>query len=68
MWEKYGTAKQATDDSVIWRMRCACRITKATNTYSEYEILLAVLLQQWSHEIASVLRYSCIVSLILCKL
>jgi hypothetical protein len=38
--EKYGTARQATDDNIIRRMRFACRITKATDTHSEYVILL----------------------------
>ena len=33
---KYGTARDATDDSVIWRMRFACWITKATDIHSEY--------------------------------
>jgi len=31
----------------IWRMRVACWITKATNTHSEYVILIAFPLQQW---------------------
>ena len=39
--EKYGTARQATDDNIIRRMRFACRITKATDTHSEYVILMA---------------------------
>jgi hypothetical protein len=30
--EKYGTARQATDDNIILRMRFACWITKATDT------------------------------------
>jgi hypothetical protein len=30
--EKYGTARQATDDNIIRRMRFECRITKATDT------------------------------------
>jgi hypothetical protein len=38
--EKYGTARQATDDNIIQRMRFACRITKATDTHSEYVIFL----------------------------
>jgi hypothetical protein len=38
--EKYGTARQATDDNIMWRMRFACWITKATDTRSEYVILL----------------------------
>jgi hypothetical protein len=39
--EKYGTARQATDDNIIQRMRFACWITKATDTHSEYVILIA---------------------------
>jgi hypothetical protein len=42
----------------IWRMRIACWIPKATNTHSEYVILIAFPLQQWLHERASVLRYT----------
>jgi hypothetical protein len=30
--EKYGTARQATDDNITQRMRFACWITKATDT------------------------------------
>jgi hypothetical protein len=39
--EKYGTARQATDDNIIRRMRFACWVTKATDTHSEYVILIA---------------------------
>jgi hypothetical protein len=38
--EKYGRARQATDDNIIRRMRIACLITKATDTISGYVILL----------------------------
>jgi hypothetical protein len=41
----------------IWRMRIACCIPKAKNTYSEYVILTAFLLQQWLQSRSSVLRY-----------
>ena len=34
--EKYGTAGQATDYNIVWHMRVACWIPKATNTPSEY--------------------------------
>jgi hypothetical protein len=34
--EKYGTAGQATDDTVIRCIRIACWINKATDTLSEY--------------------------------
>ena len=37
--EKYCTARQATDDKIIHRIRFAFSITEATNTHSEYVIL-----------------------------
>jgi hypothetical protein len=43
----------------IWRMRFACWITKATKTRPEYIILTAFPLQQWVHERAWMLRYTC---------
>jgi hypothetical protein len=48
----------------IWRMRIACWITKATNTRPEYVILIALPLQQWSHESASILRHTFIFCLV----
>jgi hypothetical protein len=42
----------------IWRMRIACWIPKATNTHSQYVILIAFPLQQWLRERASLLRYT----------
>ena len=42
----------------MWRLRIACWIPKATNTHSEYVILIALSLQQWFHGSASMLRYS----------
>jgi len=56
--ESYGTATQITDDKIIRHMRFACWINKATNTHSEYVILIAFPLQQWSRERASMLRSS----------
>ena len=41
-----------------WSMRMECWITKATNTLSEYVILIVFPLQQWLKERASVLRYT----------
>jgi hypothetical protein len=38
--EKYGRARQATDDNIIQRKRTARSITKGTDTHSEYVILL----------------------------
>ena len=46
----------------IWRMRIARWIPKATNTRSEYVMLIAFPLQPWLRERASVLCYSCTAS------
>jgi hypothetical protein len=54
--KKYGTARQATDDNIIRRMRFACWVTKATDTHSEYVILIAFARQKRSRERASNLR------------
>ena len=64
--EKYSKAGQVTDDHTVQRMCFPCRITKATNTHSEYVTLIAFPLQQWLRERASILRYTyiaCIVNL-----
>ena len=53
--EKYGTARAATDDSIIQRMRQAFWITKATDTHLDYVVLIAFPRQQWFHERASML-------------
>jgi len=42
----------------IWRMGITCWITKATDTDSEYTTFIALPLQQWLHESASMLRYT----------
>jgi len=47
----------------VWRMRTACRIPKATNTHSEYVVLITLPLRQWLHERVSLLRYTCIIFL-----
>ena len=39
--EKYCRARQTTDDNIKQRMRFACWIPKATDTHSEYVILIA---------------------------
>jgi hypothetical protein len=62
--QKYGTVRQATDDNIIRRMRFACCITKATDTHSEYVILIAFPRQQWLRESASMLLYMHIASLV----
>jgi hypothetical protein len=45
------------------RMRMACGVTKATNTYPEYVILTVLPLQQWLYEGTSMLRYTFIACL-----
>jgi hypothetical protein len=57
MWKK-STLEPIRPQMTIWRMRNACWITKATNTHSEYVILISFPPQQWLHESASVLRYT----------
>ena len=54
--EKCGIARQATDDSMIRRMRFACWIAEVTDAYIEYTILTAFPRQQWLGESSSVLR------------
>jgi len=44
MWKKYRRAEQP--QMTIWRMLTACWVTKATNTLSEYVILIAFTLLQ----------------------
>ena len=64
MWKKYARSGQATDNSIIRRMRLACWITKATNTHSEYVILIALPRHQWFRERASILRNTHIACLV----
>jgi hypothetical protein len=58
MWGKHGTVGQATDDNKMLRMRFACCITEATNTLSEYVILIAFPRQRWLRQRATFLRYT----------
>jgi len=54
MWESI--VERGRPQMTIWRMLIARWILKATNTHSEYVILIAFPLQQWLHERASLLR------------
>jgi hypothetical protein len=63
--EKYGTAGQTTDGSITRRMRFACWITKATDTHSEYIILVAYQWQKWLRERALMLHYTYMASFVL---
>ena len=55
--ENYGTSRQTKDDNIMRRMRFAFLswITKDTDTYQEYVILIAFPLQKWFHEQVSML-------------
>jgi len=67
LWDNVGKfcrLGQATDDNIIQRMRFACWITKATDTHSEYLILIAFLRQQLSRDCGSMLRYTYIAWLV----
>jgi hypothetical protein len=55
MWKNI--VEQGRPQMTIWRMRIACWTTKATNTHSDYVILIAFPLQQWLHERASLLLH-----------
>jgi len=48
MWKN--TVEGERPQMAIWRMRIACWIPKATNTNSQYVILIAFPLQQWLYE------------------
>ena len=62
--EEYGSAQQATNDNIMWHMHFACLVTKATNTPSEYAILIAFPRHQWLSEHARMLRYTYIACLV----
>jgi hypothetical protein len=63
-----GRARQATDDNIIRRMRFACWITKATDTHSEYVIILAFARQKWLRERAQYYVYKYIAFVVLISL
>jgi hypothetical protein len=46
---------QDTDDNIIRHMHFACWLTKATDTPSEYVIIIAFPRQKWLRELASIL-------------
>jgi hypothetical protein len=52
MWKN--TVEPDRPKMTIWRMRAACLTAKATDKHSE--CVIALPLQQWLHERASVLR------------
>ena len=60
--DKYFRDTQA--QMAIWHKRIACWIPKATNTHSEYLLLIVFLLQQWLQERATILRNTYIAYLV----
>jgi hypothetical protein len=61
MWKNI--VERGRPQITTWHMLIACWITEATNTHSQYVILIAFPLQQWLHERASILRFTYSVSL-----
>jgi hypothetical protein len=59
--EECGGAGQAMHDNITRRMLIPWRITKATNTHSEYVMLIAFPVERWLIERVSVLRCTCTV-------
>ena len=55
MWKNI--EERGRTQTTLWSIRIACWIPKATNTQSEYVILIAFSVQEWLQERASVLRY-----------
>jgi hypothetical protein len=53
MWKN--TEQPDRPQTKTWHMRTVCWITEATNTHSEYEILIALPRQQWLRELALML-------------
>ena len=62
MWKN--TVERGRPQMTEWRMRIVWWIPKATNTHSQYVILIAFPPQQSLHERASMLRYTYIASLV----
>jgi len=63
MWEN--TVEPDRPQMTMWRMRIACCTIKATETHSEYVILIVIfLLQQWLLESALELRHTFIACLV----
>jgi hypothetical protein len=56
MWKNI--VERGRSHMTIRRMRIACWILKATNTHSQYVMLIACPLQQWLHERTSMLRHT----------
>jgi len=62
MWKSI--AEPGRPQMTIWRMHFACWINNATNTHSEFEVLIVFPPQQLLHERASMLRYMYVACLV----
>jgi len=62
LWEN--TVEPVRPQMIIWRMRIACCIPKATDTHTGCVILIAFPLQQCLQDRALVLRYTYIACLV----
>jgi hypothetical protein len=63
--EKFGAARQATDGNIIQRMRIVCGLHKATNTHSEYVIIIiAFPIQKLLQELTPILLSAYITCLV----
>jgi len=56
MWKN--TAEPDRPQITVWHIRISCWIPNTTNTHSEYVLLIACPLHQWSRKRSSMLRYS----------
>jgi len=56
MWKK-NIVQPGRPQMTVWCRRIRCRIPKATNTHSEYVILIAFPQQLWWHKHTSMLSY-----------
>ena len=64
--EKFGIARQSTDDNIIRRMRYACWIIRTTDTIRIHNIFSFAWLK-WLSKQASVLRYICMACLVVSR-
>jgi hypothetical protein len=62
MWKNI--LERGRPQMIIWRMRIACWILKATNTQTACVITIASPLQHWLYERASMFRYASIAHLV----
>jgi len=65
--EECGTAGQATGENILLCVRFASWINEATDTHSEYVLLIVFPRQNWLRERISMLRYTYIFCLVMRK-